>query len=228
MDGRMGAGGAGRALLGLGIAGLVLLAGPGPDPARADEVAGDEVVVPTEGTGQEPPPAATGEEPSPYDRHGPFLGLGASIFFPQFDGAASALSTAGGFTVRAGYRFLDYLAVEALYEWSQYSQSELGGNVQLTSHVATMDAKLIYPLRRFQPFVGGGVGMMNMNKFVGGVWQLADLNIGTELVWRVTGGFDLFLSEGWSAFAEASWVRPTSKLDQYQYVTTAIGLRYTF
>ena len=198
-----------------------------PLSSRADEVEGEEVIVT-----EEAPPAVIEpepiEEPSPYNRHGLFLAIGPSIFFPQFDGDASRLGTTGGFTARVGWRILDYLALEALYEWSEYTRSELGGNVDLNLHTGFLDLKLMYPFGRFQPFIGGGPGLMNANKFVGGIWEAANLNIGTELAWRITGGFDVFISEGWSAFAEGSWVRPTSKLDQYEYVTAGIGLRYTF
>lgn len=202
----------------------VLLA---PRLVAADEVGGDEVIVADEAP---PPPTETVPEPAkrPYGRRGPYLGIGPSIFFPQFSGGAARFGTTGGLTARVGWRFLDYVALEALYEWSQYSRSELGGNGTLTSHVGALDLRLIYPLGRFQPYVGGGPGLMSMSKFVGGFYEDLDLNIGTELAWRVTGGFDLFLSEGWSAFAEGSWVRPTSKLDQYEYVTAGIGLKYTF
>ena len=202
----------------------VLLA---PRLVAADEVGGDEVIVADEAP--PPPPAAVPRpERSPYDRRGPYLGIGPSIFFPQFSGDASRFGTTGGLTARIGWRFLDYVALEALYEWSHYSRSELGGNGTLTSHVGALDLRLIYPFGRFQPYVGGGPGLMSMSKFVGGFYEDLDLDIGTELAWRVTGGFDLFLSEGWSAFAEGSWLRPTSKLDSYEYVTAGIGLKYTF
>ena len=69
---------------------------------------------------------------------------------------------------------------------------------------------------------------MSISKFAGGSWQDAELNIGTELAWRITGGFDVFISEGWSAHADASWLRPTSKPDQYEYVTAGMGARYAF
>lgn len=206
---------------------LLCVIAAAPGPAYADEVGGDEVVI----TGEEPPPAAPTEpteEPNPYLRRGLFLALGPAIFFPQFDGDASPLGTTGGFTARVGWRFHDYVALEALYEWSEYSSSELGGNVQLTSNVGALDLKVIYPVGRFQPFIGGGPGLMSISKFAGGFWQDAELNIGTELAWRITGGFDVFISEGWSAYADASWLRPTSKLDQYEYVTAGIGMRYVF
>jgi opacity protein-like surface antigen len=200
-------------------------------PARGDEIEAGEVVVPAE----EPPPAAAApaevaEDECEFDCPGFYAGLGLSYYRQDFEGQLGDQldGDAWGFNLRAGYRFLPFLAAELHYEYaSDFGVDALGGRIAIDTNVVTANVKAIAPLGRFQPYAGGGVGILNASTSSSGVFADVDFD-GTEFAGRVFGGIDVFLTRSISIFAEADYVLPTGSLDDLRYVSPSFGLRYLF
>jgi opacity protein-like surface antigen len=201
-------------------------------PARADEVGGGEVIVPPEA----PAPAAPEPVAAPipqeceFDCPGFYAGIGISYYRQDFKGdLGDALDgDAWGFNLRGGYRFLPFLAAELHYEYaSDFGVDALGGRIAIDTNVITANLKAIAPLGRFQPYVGGGGGIMNANTSSSGIFADTDFD-GTEFAGRVFGGIDVFLTRSLSIFAEADYVLPTGSLDDLRYVSPSFGVRYSF
>lgn len=210
----------GVALFGLGFAGS----------ARADEIKAGEIIVPEEPP--PPPPAAVAPvEEVDYNRPGFYLGLGPSFFAENFEGNIGRLGACDtwGFHARAGYRFLDFLAVEGLYEFANDFGDEINDNnrYRLQSNVFTANLKAIAPLGRVQPYLGGGVGFMKPNQSRVGVFQNFDFDR-FDFTGRVNGGLDFYLTDQISLGADANWVIPTNTLEDLEYISVNFGGRFIF
>lgn len=200
--------------------------------AAADEIESGEIVVPPE----EPPAVSVAEAVPPaesdceFDGPGFYAGIGLSYYRQDFRGNLGDQldGDAWGFNLRAGYRFLSFLAAELHYEYADgFGVEALGGRIDITTNVVTANLKAIAPLGRFQPYAGGGVGIMNASTSRSGIFLPIDYD-GTEFVGRVFGGVDVFLTMALSIFAEADYVLPTGSLDDLRYISPSFGLRYAF
>jgi opacity protein-like surface antigen len=200
-------------------------------PARADEIKAGEVVVPPEEPRPAAAPAPLPAEPAcEFDCPGFYLGVGLSYYRQNFKGdlGDELDGQAWGFNLRGGYRFLPYLAAELHYEYaSDFGVEALGGRIGIDTNVVTANLKAIAPFGRFQPYVGGGVGIMVASTSSSGIFADEDFE-GPEFAGRVFGGIDVFLTQALSIFAEADYVMPTGTLDDLRYISPSFGLRYTF
>lgn len=158
-------------------------------PANADEVVAEAIIV-----GEEAPPVATPvREAAKPDKSGPFIAIGMSHFFENFDAGATSMVAIGqpaasfddswGFNLRGGYRFGDYLAAEGVLEYADSYTSDVsfpspiapGEQNTVQDTLWTIDfalnLKAILPLGRFEPYVSGGVGFMYGNRL-----QIAEIS----------------------------------------------------
>jgi opacity protein-like surface antigen len=200
-------------------------------PAHADEIEAGEVVVPAEEppAAEAPPPAAAPPE-CEFDCPGFYAGIGLNYYRQDFDGdlGDELDGDAWGFNLRAGYRFIPFLAAELHYEYaSDFGVDALGGRIQIDTNLVTADLKAIVPFGRFQPYVGGGAGILAASTSSSGTFADLDFS-GPEFAGRIFGGVDVFLTRSLSIFAEADYVLPAGTLDDLRYVSPSFGLRYSF
>jgi opacity protein-like surface antigen len=212
------------------MAGVLPLAFAGvaaADVVEAEEVVVGEEVVPP------PPPPPVAVEPD-YNRLGPYIGLGASYFINEFGDPLDRahLSDSWGFNARFGYRFIDWLAVEGLYEYANNFGCDLGhlegsNDMSVQANIFTVDAKAILPLGRFQPYLSGGVGFLNANASRTGIFREFEAS-STVFAGRVGGGIDLYLTEQFALMTEAGYLLPTGDLDDMNMIPINAGFRYIF
>lgn len=199
--------------------------------AAADEIESGEIVVPSEAPAPAvAPPPAVSEPACEFDCPGFYAGIGLSYYRQDFKGELGDRldGDAWGFNLRAGYRFLPFLAAELHYEYADdFGVDALGGRIDITTNVVTANLKAIAPFGRFQPYVAGGVGIMNASTSRSGIFLPIDYD-GTEFAGRISGGIDVFLTTSLSVFAEADYVLPAGSLDDLRYVSPSFGLRYAF
>lgn len=217
--------------LGLAIAGGFVFVGLGAvGVARADEIKAGEIIVPEEAP-PPPPAAAKVEQEVDWNRRGFYLGLGPSFFAENFEGDIGRLgaSDTWGFHARAGYRFLDFLAVEGLYEYANDFGEDLdeANRYTLQTNVFTANVKAIAPLGRFQPYLGGGVGFMRPQQSRTGIFRAFDWNE-FAFAGRVNGGLDFYITPQISVGADANWVIPTDDLEDLEYISVNFGGRFIF
>jgi len=89
--------------------------------------------------------------------------------------------------------------IDSTSTWLRKASNEYGddfgkrfpeGKGDVQTNAFFVDGKLILPLHRFQPYVGGGIGFLNANAN-GNVRRLSGGTSGTGFAGRVDGGIDL-------------------------------------
>ncbi len=126
-----------------------------------------------------PSPAAAAPDDDPYDRPGFYVG-GSGIytnnfFDDQVDDAFTDLIGAPvdvdiddsfGANARIGYRAASWIGLEVQYEWVDNFETEITSpafpgekaTIDLTGHSVTLNAKLVLPTWRIQPYLLLGAG----------------------------------------------------------------------
>ncbi len=175
-----------------------------------------------------------------FNRPGPYVGLGMAGGFPEFNGVARDSGDSPGFNVRGGYRFNDYVAVEALYEYMNdfgtrrrdFFSDRATGN--LSTNNFNVMGKLFVPIPgvdTLQPYVSGGLGFLNVDgadRLHATDGTLRRIESGTELAGRVDGGVDYYLTHRIATFLDAGYVMPTEQLDHLHYISLSLGVKYRF
>ena len=179
-----------------------------------------------------------------FNREGGYVGLGASGFISGFQGVAGRADygNTAGFNIRGGYRFNPYLAAEGVYEYgNSFGQSGSGsvGGVDiyeassLSTNVFTVGPKLILPLWRFQPYLAGGIGLLNAN----GNLKIQDRNTGesvrgsdsgTGFAGRFGGGIDFFVTPEVSLFVDNAYTIPATGPSELYIYSFGAGGKYNF
>jgi len=173
-----------------------------------------------------------------YTGAGPYLGIGPAGGFSAFQKDLKDFGNSLGFNARGGYRFNDYLAAEALYEYmddfgaSVKVRNRPVGHVDIQTSNFSLLGKVILPTGTlFEPYALGGVGFLNANgngelKRVGLHGEGADSN--TEFAGRVGGGLDMWITENIGAYIDAGYVMPVSDLSSVRYISVGGGIKYSF
>jgi len=170
-----------------------------------------------------------------YTRPGPYLGVGVAGGLEDFGGGRSAFGDSAGLTVRGGYRLAPYFAVEGLYEYMDdfgLTATTLGGtkvHEDIRTHNFSLMGKAIFPLGFVQPYLSGGVGLLNADSTVKIRGQ--ELHHGgsaTEFAGRVGAGLDLFATPQLALTLDSGYVLPTGGLEDFNYISFGMGVRYTF
>jgi outer membrane protein OmpA-like peptidoglycan-associated protein len=171
-----------------------------------------------------------------YTGAGPYLGIGPAGGFSTFRDDLNGFGNSLGFNVRGGYRFNDFFAAEALYEYMDDFGATLkfrnrpAADVDIQTNNFSLLGKVILPTGTlFEPYVSGGVGFLNAN----GSSKLRGLGLqgggsDTEFAGRVGGGFDAWITEHIAAYVEAAYVMPISDLSDVRYVSLGGGIKYSF
>ncbi len=173
-----------------------------------------------------------------YTGSGPYLGIGPAGGFSTFQKGLSGFGDSAGFNVRGGYRFTNYLAAEALYEYmddfgnSVKVGNRTAGHVDISTNNFSLLGRVILPTGTLlEPYAVGGVGFLNANgngtlKRLGAQVDGADSD--TEFAGRVGGGFDAWITENIAAYVDADYVMPASGLSALRYVSLSGGVKYSF
>ena len=153
-----------------------------------------------------------------------------------------------GVSGRVGYRCHSRVSAELQFEWLDKFQGSLSENnappvddsargfdLLLEPLVFTVNAKGHLLTGRTQPFVLAGFGFMRMES------KSRDVTGGTvvgfapdarerdvNVAGRFGGGIDFYLTENAVVTAEASYLMPAGKLDEFDYYSIGIGLQYRF
>ena len=156
------------------------------------------------------------DTPECCNYNGPYIGLGGAFAEEMFDrGGANA---GAAINARLGYRFLDFLAVEALGEYEPYFKGTSGkfDSADISTWAGYGNAKL-YPVARwsgwFQPYALAGLGYMFGD--VEGNNQHENENGPSG---RFGAGVDMFLTEHVFFTIDGAYLLPwndASELDQW-------------
>jgi len=173
-----------------------------------------------------------------YTGPGPYVGIGPAGGFPSFQGNLPDFGNSVGFNARGGYRFNDFLAAEALYEYmddfgSSVSLSTGGnGHLNLQTNNFSLLGKVILPTgTRIEPFLDGGVGFLNTNADANFAVRAAHVSAGksdTEFAGRIGAGVDVWLTDHIAAYVDSGYVMPTSTLSDLRYFSLGGGIKYSF
>jgi Outer membrane protein beta-barrel domain len=184
-----------------------------------------------------PGPARAATDTTDYTRPGLYLGLGASGGLEDFGGGRSAFGDSAGFTFRVGYRLAPYFAVEGLYEYMDdfgFATTTLTGRrarVDIRTDNFSLMGKAILPLGFVQPYLSGGVGFLNADstaKLRGLRRELRGRGFASEFAGRVGAGLDLFATPQLALTLDSGYVLPTDRLEDFNYISFGMGVRYTF
>jgi len=175
--------------------------------------------------------------PRSFHRNGVYLGLAATYALSNFD--LDGIEDATGFSLdstnswgingRVGYRFHPNLAAELNAEWYQEFEFETGNGldaVRFDGYTLTANGKFFFLTGRLQPYLLGGVGIMDMD-IDGGAFQSFDRDR-LEFVGRVGPGLDFYLFDDIVLNVEATYLIPTGSLSDYQMASFVFGAQYRF
>lgn len=188
-----------------------------------------------------------------WDRTGPYVGAGAvgGQFLTASDAYANQFVALGletfdsvgnpdrnddlehdispGFDLYAGYRIHRFLAAELEFEMLPGVEFDVneGTLVEADTFAFTGALRAILPLGRFEPYVLGGVGVMEAK-----LDDSQDLGVifkdGADLLARVGGGFDFHIARCVALRFSAEWMIPRGDLHELDYVSIGGGLQYRF
>lgn len=173
------------------------------------------------------------------DRLGPYVGVGAAAGLSDFTGRARGFGDSAGFNLLGGYRWCEYFALEAFYEYmDDFGRSNrvanLGRKVRtdVRTHNFSLLGKAILPLfGPIQPYVKGGLGFLNTDvdgqpKGLRSARALRGSH--TEFSGRLDGGVDFVLTQHVALNFDAGYVMPTDTLFHLNYVSLSAGVQYRF
>lgn len=173
-----------------------------------------------------------------YTGPGPYLGIGPAGGFEVFQNDLEGFGNSVGFNARGGYRFNDFLAAEALYEYMDEFGSSLtvngrsAGHANISTNNFSLLAKVILPTGSLiEPYLTGGVGFLNADGSGNLKTPQAHVNISgtdTEFAGRLGGGIDVWITQNIAAYVDAGYVMPTGSLSDLRYFSLGGGLKYSF
>ena len=126
-----------------------------------------------------------------------------------------------GASIRAGYRILPRLGLEAMAEWHRF-ESIFPTTPEFDTWVATANARLYLTEGRIQPNIVLGIGAI-MTRGVGN--EVSDFN---DVAMRVGFGLDIYIYEGLAFIAQTDYVAALDNIKYINYFSVGIGLQYKF
>lgn len=209
---------------------VLTLTGAAAPHARADEAATGDAAKASEAASEEPAADEAEEESDElaYDRDGWYAGIGGGITIENFQGG-SANDTGFG-NLRAGYRFLQFGAVEAQLEYTPKFNGQSGRysgvNTGLFGTWANFKG---YPTAPWtgpvQPYAMIGIGWWwarHWGSNVSGVEHDGDF------VSRFGGGVDFYVTRNIVLTVESAYVVPTGDLRRLDQVQVGGVFQYRF
>jgi len=198
---------------------------------------------------EEMPRPAPAQEVVETDEFAPFPYIAAGAVYGQeyFEGDVHQINdTYGwGWNARAGYRFMEMLAVELLAEHIAEFDSDGGGSNSTDRRAWSLMPNLkVFPIQGFaEPYVSVGAGLFRgdhghnytftHNGFPyqgnsnGPSGNGVDQGYGFGM--RFGGGVDLYATENLFVEAELAYMLPlTEDINNYNYLSVSLGLGYAF
>jgi opacity protein-like surface antigen len=207
------------------------------------------------------PAAALAGDDDGFDRRGFYVGIGGAYGVDFFEstiedvaedaGFKVSVDDTGGVNARAGYRLASWFAIEGMYEWMDNFKIEvdeiigldpelqnlLDARIDYTTHTVTVNAKLLLPTWRFQPYLLLGIGAQYYDLDASA--RFAGLGFDfDESGWGVAGrpglGLDAYITENILINVELAGVLATSNpstipdIGDLFYLTVGGGLQYRF
>jgi opacity protein-like surface antigen len=186
-----------------------------------------------------PAHAESGSDDS-YTRSGFYAGLGASLTvalwedeLEDWSGLNADIDKSVGLNLVAGWRFLPWLAGELQYEGVKGYDVKLSGRriFRMDSHTLTANARVYYPLERWQPYLLAGVGMAHYDIHQNLEVKGATINVGG----RLGGGLDFYVTPHFVLNASVTVLLtgfeievPGRNVDGLHYLSTQLGVLYRF
>lgn len=165
---------------------------------------------------------------------GIYLGASANAAFDNF-GNDRGVDVGPGFGagLRAGSRLNENFAIETQWEWTgrleDDSVTSIVGAEDVTAegHVITANAKYFPLPGRIEPlvFAGMGVGVAEADATVFG---MSDDNEEAAFTMRFGAGVQGAITDSVSVLLESSYVLPTGKLEDFQYISVNLGVTVHF
>ena len=190
------------------------------------------------------PALADQDEGPDYSRTGFYLAGGATYATDLYEdevedqvGFNVDIDDGWGANARVGARFWRIVALELQYEWLDSYDIKIpnaGGRAKVDTQTATLNLKLYLPIKRFQPYVLGGVGYQRFELEGNSVIPFKQDEY--ELAGRLGLGFDLYITKHLVFFAEASAVLSDAEIqipglsdvDKLFYAGGQSGLMWRF
>lgn len=139
------------------------------------------------------------------------------------------VSDGRGWSASAGYRFNERIEVSAQYEkFTGYEISGLGFSGDVDSWSAIANAKLFILTGSFQPYLGFGIGAFqaSLDATDPDGFDIDDKE--TVVVFRISGGFEYYISEHLALTGDAAINLPGGYLTSMTYATLGGGLKIRF
>jgi opacity protein-like surface antigen len=149
--------------------------------------------------------------------------MGVSPQLPAFDLPSDVGQQASwGLDARAGYRIHSRIALEGQFQWASRFELTQGGAQldKLTTYTGTTNAKIFILNGPLEPYAILGVGVVNA--------QFKNAKDHTAAAFRVGGGFHVFFTEHIGAYAEITYLKPFTSLNDYNTVPLAFGGIFQF
>ncbi|HVO84674.1 MAG TPA: porin family protein [Syntrophobacteria bacterium] len=155
-----------------------------------------------------------------------YFGAGASYSWEDFRNTDGLnVDNAGGVGFYGGCQLARYLALEANYDWHADFDLKYGGSkVGSISDLQTLmvDAKGMYPIGRFVPYIQVGAGWM---------WAKAEVrhdgnNTSDDFAWNIGLGLEHYLTPNVSLSVDHKYVLGTGDVDDLRYHQTTLRLTY--
>lgn len=171
---------------------------------------------------------------------GPYVGVGAAAGLSDFTGHARGFGDSAGFNLVGGYRWHEYFALEAFYEYmddfgrgERVVSLERKVHTDIRTHNFSLLGKVILPLfGPIQPYMKGGIGFLNtdVDRQLKGFRHTRELRGGstTEFSGRLDGGVDFVLTPHVALNFDVGYVMPTDTLFHLNYVSLSTGVQYRF
>ncbi|HEY8517008.1 MAG TPA: outer membrane beta-barrel protein [Candidatus Binatia bacterium] len=168
----------------------------------------------------------------PFNRPGPYVGLGASWMVEGFQDrtASGDFGNSWGGNARFGYRLHEIFGLEGIYEYGDDfgAHQVVPEGARIRTHSFSVNGKLIVPVGRFNPYLMGGVGFLNAD---------ADRSIssrsnwdadGTSFMGRFGGGVDLWATENIALYVDAAYTIPVDEVSDLNHFSLGWGAKYAF
>jgi len=167
-----------------------------------------------------------------YGRQGFYLKGGVGRAYNLFEEelpAGEVAENSHDINLRFGYRIFSRLALEAEWELATKFAVNAGGvEVRaLQSMTGTGNLKGFLLTGPFQPYALFGLGVMNVSAD-DSVVGLSLNEDWTDLTLRMGGGFDFWANEHIAVSLEATYLRPTGDVKDFDYISYTVAFQYRF
>jgi opacity protein-like surface antigen len=171
------------------------------------------------------------EREARYSRNGLYLSGGVFYAPELFDTSLSVLDSRGLYGA-LGYHFGERVEVEARFE---AIDDFLLGSAPLLYYgtfygwTGTLNARVFLLTKSFQPYIGMGIGVIDAKtRLTDGLTGVTYRYDDTEALFRVSGGFDFYVSETLALTADAAINMPGGELSGANYATLGGGIKLRF